>query len=518
MAINSTAVLGQSRNPWYGYLAGLPLATTPRNDRRLAFQWFHRRYVLAFCLGPSVVVLISSFFLPISISTLIAQLALGGSTLFSLWLLSDRPFLNPIQAFVLLFHWWFAMGPAVCALFYWAAGNTFVMESYLPDDPTAVLIVAAGLPLYAVLARFTTSIFARIRWQANCLCPSGWSYKFRTILIMVLTAGVAELVLAIFSFIGIRAYDSTNYLGGQSTASTPLAVVASIVPLVNFALLGLFIYLILPNMRQKTWHFKALALGILVISIGSALTSGYKGLIIQPLFWAIASYITWRQRIPWLAIGAAVVAYLVFVEPFVATTRIAAQKAAIVTNEQREEFFRESLANFSPGNMSWRSLNLESPFRGVYPHAIRIAADSDWLSGPWQGESLRNGMSAVIPRALAPNKADSNMAHYFALELGEADIYSPFHSIAISVPFECVGNYGWLAGIFSFGVIGIVWGGFITFLLTPDRLSTHPLMPYCLTLLLAFEQSVGQFLNAAKLLVFPLAVIGVVWAIFGKDL
>jgi hypothetical protein len=110
------------------------------------------------------------------------------------------------------------------------------------------------------------------------------------------------------------------------------------------------------------------------------------------------------------------------------------------------------------------------------------------------------------------------MAHYFALELGEADIYSPFHSIAISVPFECVGNYGWLAGIFSFGVIGIVWGGFITFLLTPDRLSTHPLMPYCLTLLLAFEQSVGQFLNAAKLLVFPLAVIGVVWAIFGKDL
>lgn len=31
------------------------------------------------------------------------------------------------------------------------------------------------------------------------------------------------------------------------------------------------------------------------------------------------------------------------------------------------------------------------------------------------------------------------------------------NSIAISIPFEFVGNYGWFAGFLSFGLIGVFW-------------------------------------------------------------
>jgi len=43
----------------------------------------------------------------------LGQIALGMSVYLSLLFLADRPLINPIQALVAMFYWWFGVGPAV---------------------------------------------------------------------------------------------------------------------------------------------------------------------------------------------------------------------------------------------------------------------------------------------------------------------------------------------------------------------------------------------------------------------
>jgi hypothetical protein len=479
-------------------------------------RWISTLPVLVFCFGPTLGLILLSFSVPISGLTLLAHVALGLSAFLSLWLLSDRPLLNPIQAFILLFQWWFGVGPAVCGLFYWLAGNNYTMESYLPDDPSGIWIVAAGLLIYAVLARFVTRLMSRSDWRADFLRPSGTFYRFRTIAAFATIAVVVQIVLSIFGHYDIYPFEMTHYLGRQVTTSIWLAMVACIAPVGNFALLALLPHLVVPR-SAGPWQLKVLAAIGFAVSTWYGLSSGSKGLIVQPAMWAVAIYVSWRQRLPGLVLIGASLAFLLFVEPFVAVTRIAAQKASLTSDDQRE-FFKDSLESFSLGDISWREWNMESPFRGIYTHAVRVASRSDLFRGPWGGESLRQDLSTIIPRVLSPNKPDNNLGHYFAQQLGDPGAIYVNQNIAISVPFEFVGDYGCLAGIASFALIGLTWPAFICLVLTPTRLSTHPLMPYLLSVLLIFEQGAGQFINSAKLLIFPFAAVAAVWFVFDRKL
>ncbi len=493
-------------------------ADVPSGAERVALgaRWINKPPVLAFCFGPALGMFLLSFAVPVPMLILLAHIALGLSAFFSLWLLSERPLLNPVQAFVLLFQWWFGVGPVACALFYWLAGNSYTMEAYIADDPSAVWIVAVGLPLYAILARSITGLMSRGSWRADFLCPSGTFYRFRTIAAFAAIAALVQIVLSIFGHYDIYPFETARYLGRQTTASIWLAMVACIAPIGNFALLALLPHLVGPR-SGGSWQLRMLAALGLAVSTWYAFSSGSKGLIVQPAMWAVAIYISWRQRLPWLVLIGASLAFLVFVEPFVAVTRIAAQKASL-TSEDQQEFFRESFAHFSFGDISWREWNVESPFRTIYPHAVRVASQSNLFRGPWNGESLREGLLTIIPRALSPNKPDSNLGHYFAQQLGDPSAIYPNQNIAISVPFEFVGDYGWLAGVASFALIGLTWPAFICFVLTPTRLSTHPLMPYFLSVLLVFEQGAGQFLNSAKVLIFPFAAVAAVSFVFSRKL
>lgn len=482
----------------------------------LGARWINKPPVLAFCFAPAVALALLSSAVPVPVLTLLAHIALGLSAYLSLRLLSDQPLLNPIQAFILLFHWWFGVGPAVCGLFYWLSGNTYVMESYIPEDDAGIWIVVAGLPLYAILARCVTRLMSRSDWRAEFLRPSGTLYRFRTIAAFAVIAAVVLVVLAVFGQYDIHPYETTHYLGRQVTTSIWLAMVACIAQVGNFALLALLPHLVGPR-SAGPWQLKALAALGIAVSTWSALTSGSKGLIVQPAMWAVAIYVSWRQRLPWLTLIGASLVFLVFVEPFVAVTRLAAQKASLTAEDQRE-FFADSLEGFSLGDMGWREWNMQSPFRSIYPHAVRLASQAGLFRGPWDGESLRQDLSTIIPRALSPNKPDSNAGHYFAEQLGDPGAIYATQNIAISMPFQFVGDYGWLAGVASFALIGLTWPAFICFVLTPTRLSTHPLMPYLLSLLLVFEQGAGQFLNSTKALVFPFAAVAAVWFVFDRKL
>lgn len=53
---------------------------------------------------------------------LLGQIVLVLSVYASLWFLADRPLVNLIQAFVVMFYWWFGVGPAVIATWNYLLG------------------------------------------------------------------------------------------------------------------------------------------------------------------------------------------------------------------------------------------------------------------------------------------------------------------------------------------------------------------------------------------------------------
>ena len=99
------------------------------------------------------------------------------------------------------------------------------------------------------------------------------------------------------------------------------------------------------------------------------------------------------------------------------------------------------------------------------------------------------------------------MGNFFAHELGNAAWDNYMQNISITIPFEVVGNFGWFAGILSFAAIGAGWAAFIAWALTVDRMTTHPLTPYMITLGMIMEQSVGQALNSLKIVALILVLL-----------
>jgi hypothetical protein len=456
--------------------------------------------------------------LPLTLSTILGQLVLGISTFASLWLLSDQPLFNPIQGAVFMFHWWYGVGPIVCALFHTMAGNAANAEIYTQDHAGTLWVIALGLPLYAGCARFTTHLFSSMRWQASFLVPKGVLYRPQTIAILAGIAGTLQVVLFTLDRLGYHAYDTVNYLGGHVTNSPLLAVVSEASHVSQFAVVAVLAYLVVPGAAIRSTGFKAIAVAVLGILIASAMTSGSKGAVIFPLFYLGILFLTWRQRIPWLVLIVAGTGYMLVIEPFVAAGRIAAQRASATTISERQDLFAFRLSEMQFELPDWRQVNVDSPFRFIYEQGVAISNRSTLLAGPWGGQSIQDGLSAIVPRVFSPNKADSNMGNYFARQLNVSRGNDYMNNIAITIPFEVVGNYGFLAGIGSFAVIGLFWAAFASFVLTPSRLATHPLAPYVFGLLLALESSVGQFLNTIKMLPIPLAVMLGVWLMMRRRL
>jgi hypothetical protein len=486
-------------------------------SRVLVAKWHLRPYILFFCFGPGLALLLGSIVLPLSASTVLGQIMLGISTFASLWLLSDQPLLNPVQGFVFIFHWWFGVGPAVCAIFHTLAGNAASAEHYTQDHAGTLWVVALGLPLYAAGARITIRLFSFMRWHASFLLPKGLLYRPRTVTILAGIAGTLQVGLLALGRLGYQAYDTVNYLGGHITNSPFLAVISEASRVSEFAVVAVLAYLVVPGAKTRSNAFKAIAFLVLAVVVASALTSGTKVAIILPVFYLGVLFLTWRQRIPWLIVVVGALSYVLVIEPFVASSRIAAQRASATTASERQDLFTFRL---SQGIQlpDWRDMNIDSPFRYIYEECVAISNRSTLFGGPWGGQSIRDGLSAIVPRVFSPDKADSNMGNYFAKQLNVSKANNNLNNIAITIPFEIVGNYGFLAGIGSFAVIGMLWAAFTSFLLTPSRLGTHPLAPYFVGLLIAMESSVGQFLNVVKLLSIPLAVLFVVWLMIRRQL
>jgi hypothetical protein len=454
-------------------------------------------------ITPSVIYAALIPFLGGALQGFIGQVMLGLCVLLSLWLLKRYPLINPIHAVVVLFQWWFGWAPAVCAAYSLCQGDPARSRAYTENGIAPILIVSLGLPLYASAARWVLTNWKGPRLTAAV--PKHGSYKSTFVMRLCLAAIVAWLILQLFAMAGIRAYESINYLGGQKTVTWWLMPLVECEQLAEFAVVASCSLLAVSDERISQ-GVRIAAFAIIVFATALALTSGSKGAIVKPAFYLIVAFVNWKRRVPWTALACLLLSYVILVEPFVDGMRTLSEMAKVTSPEERVKLYAMGLRYV----VIYRSVevhpNIESLFRGIYPYTQEIVKQSSMIAGPWKGESIVNGISAVIPRAILPTKAESNMGNFFAHELSDITEDNPIN-IAITTPFEVVGNFGWLAGVLSFFAIGVVWAAFIAWALTVDRMTTHPLTPYMISLAMIVEQSIGQALNVLKLLALILGFL-----------
>jgi hypothetical protein len=441
----------------------------------------------------------------------------------ALFTLSNSRLLNPVQFVVFLFHWYFAVGPSIHSLYSlvtgtadhsvyaYITGRTLSDSYYLQHGTRALMIVSVGLPLYSFVARRVLSWWPKA-WYLKFLMPAGARYGPRT---LVQWWGVAALAIGtiwLLGLAGVNAFTSINYLGGHVVENPLAALIASVTRIGELATVSAMGYVVLRRSPGAT-HFRILAAVILLCFSLNAMTSGVKGAVVEMSFYVLVSYITWRSKVPILAICCLAGAYLLVIEPVIAAGRLAAESAKVGTSADARQIFLDTLTNYEVSEKSWRDLNIESPFRFIFYCAGEVAESSALLTGPWAGATLKDGVSSILPRFLFPEKANSNMGNDFARSIGIAAPDDHATNASITMPFEIVGNYGWMAGVAAFALLGAVWSAFSAYVLSPARLATHPLSPFVVGMSVHFESSCGQFLGQYKDLVIIVPLLWLMWII-----
>ncbi|WP_223911010.1 hypothetical protein [Geobacter sp. AOG1] len=489
-----------------------------RGVDELAQPWVFRWYIIAFCFAPAFLILFlgriadDANFLVLS-----GQYALAYGTYLALFQLRDKPLLNPIQAVVLLFHWWFAVGPSLAVFFAVKRSDPDMLSRYVASGGEALWVVALGIQVYAFSANRTMHWCRGRINHASFLMPDGLLYRQKTLLAYWLVGGVLALVIAVLARFGIVGNQTISYLGGTVSENWFVSALEAIGAIAIFATVGVMGYLAGPVLPH-TLKFKMIAVGLIIFNTITAFTSGWKGAIVQGFALIFIVMFVWRQKVPYILVAVLALSYLFIIEPFVNNMRYVAEIAKISTTEERAELFKIGLdSGIVMDEMRDHEVNIESPFRGIFLLANGIAEESSLFNGPWDN-TISEGMLSLVPRAIYPDKPDMNMGNFFGRYLGAVDPDDYMTNMGVSIPFEFVGNYGYMAGILSFGLIGIVWTLFCVWLLSADRLATHPLAPLCIIFALGLEASVGQFLAKFRDLPLVFGAAFIVWIALKKRL
>ena len=450
------------------------------------------------------------------------QIVLGLCVYLALFLLANRPLFNPIQAVVALFYWWLGVGPAVIATWNVLMGLPEEALQAEVSGMEALWIVAPGLLVYAVAARLTLQWFAKTGVCARFLLPKGDNYRPRVLIIYFSLPLLSTLALQVLAQLGIRGQEEMNFLGGTKTTIWWVGVIAGVSALAPFATSALMTYVTTP---WKTIPTSARVLiGLTVVqTVVFALFGGWKGpLAALGASYAIA-YLCRQQRPPWLVLAVGVLVLLVFIAPFVSYARHAALMATAGDSGEREEVFSEVLKepeSFLPNTME--AIDPAVFFRGISPLAGELTRRNDFFHGEWHGDTIVWGLEILVPRVLMPDKRDTAIGNFFSqtvgVDIGVSNSEDTLTNIAVAIPFEFVGNYGWCAGILSFGLIGVFWALLCGWLLSPARLSSHPLTPFLVLSALGMEAPLGHFLVQLRGLCIPLLVCLFVYGLLRKKL
>jgi len=402
------------------------------------------------------------------------------------------------------------MGPPVEALFKDLVGLPEEALHAQTSGMEALWIVALGLPIYAVAGRLVLRWAGKRRFGLQFLLPRGRNYQLGTLIILLACGVLSDVSVKGLEFLGISGQEELTYLGGTVTNIWWVGVIAGIGAVSVLARSAILSELVNSG-KESNRATVVLAVVVLVQSITSALTSGWKGAFVFVGLYILVAYVSRTQRIPWAGIVLGLLVYLFIVEPFVATGRQLAETLDIQTTKEKEGVFRELIDQESLIQVgSWKEINIASPFRSIYQLAGEVTRRNTLLQGEWEGLTIGWGLLALVPREFYPDKPPLNVGNFFAQTVGvDLGLVGPedfVTNVGLTIPFEVIGNYGWLAGILSFGLMGAAWSLLSALLLTSDRLSNHPLTPWMIGISVAFESGVGHFLASVRALAIPIMV------------
>jgi hypothetical protein len=474
-------------------------------------------------LALHVVVLITTWVAAgATLDSLVAELVLVGSAYVSLLVLSDRPFLNPVQMVAALFFWWFGVGPIATALADLLQGSSEQAKAAFAAPGGALWLTAFGLPVYALAARWTLRRLEDRQVAVRFLLPAGHMYRPRTLVIAWAVGAAAGLSLAVFEIMGVKGLTATNYLGGLRTDVWYVGIanaVGSLRPIATAAVLFMLAW----RWRECPLWLVLFGGAVTLQTIVVSLTSGFKGDILLVFLYFACGRFSLRQRAPFFALAALTVLFLCVVEPFVTYTRLKAEALGVETPSGRELVFREALRGGALGRLEQlKNLRVWLLFRGIPIEAGEVVRETALTEGVWKGATLRRGLEILIPRSLWPAKGEYVVGNLFARTIGaktgvmQRDDY--VSQIALTVPFEVVINFGWAAGVIAFALLGVGWSALCGFLLSPARLFDHPLTPFFVGLAMRVEQPLGSLLGSLRDLALPLLVLFVLSLILGRRL
>ncbi len=452
----------------------------------------------------------------------VAEVVFYLSAFWSLRILSDRPLLNPVQTVALLFFWWFGVAPTVIGAFNLLAGNLAQALRAQQDGLEALWIVAIGLPLYSIAAKRTLDWLQSRRLYARFLMPAGKVYRPKTLLLYWIAGMLAQSLVRILPAFGVQGIQAINFLGGTRTDIWWVGVINAFGRMAEFATVGI-VYTLATSFRKSPWWLIVLGSVITVQSMITAVTSGSKTAFVYLFFYFVCARIAVTQRLPWRMLLVVILGFLIIVEPFVTSTRVQAQQAGAQTPEARIQVFSQAIQEGALlAGRDWRDIQVAQLFRGIYPLAGEITRQNSWFNGYWQGETIARGLQVIVPRALLPGKPDADIGNFFARTVGvDIGISTPDnydYNISLSIPFEVVGNYGSVAGVGSFALIGLFWALLCGWLLSPERLSSHPLSPYFVSVALIVESPLGNVLAIVRDLFFPIIGLYFAWLLLRKRL
>jgi len=471
--------------------------------------WFHSRWFLLSLGGMVSLATLIGLETGAPATYVLGQIALGLSVYLSLFFLADRPLINPIQAVVGVFYWWFGVGPVVIASWNYLLGMSDVALGAQVSGIEALWIVAPGLLLYAIIARLTLQWFSRTGSHAKFLLPARENYRPKVLIIYLSLTCLSMLVLMVLQHLGIHGQEETSFFGGTKTNIWWVGVIVAVGSIAPFVASALMTALATP-WKTVPFSFRILIVVIVVQTAVFAMFGGWKSPIALLGAYFACAYVSRRQRPPWLILAVGALVFLVFITPFVTYGRNVALVSEAVDSAMRKQIFSEVVKDpraFLPTAV--KAIDPAILFRGIYPLAGELTRRNGFFEGEWHGDTIAWGLEIPVPRVLFPDKHDANIGNYFAqtvgVDIGVIGADDTLTNISITIPFEFVGNYGLCAGILSFGLIGFFWSLLCGWLLSPARLSNHPLTPFmAIYPVMGMERALGHYLATLRELIIPL--------------
>jgi hypothetical protein len=442
---------------------------------------------------------------------ILGQIALALCTFIALSFLADRPLINPIQTFVFACYWWFGVAPAVVSFWYLLCDLSKDALETQANGMEALWIVAPGLLIYGMVAKGAVRWFSGTGIYARFLLPSSANYRQDVLIIYVVLTFCSSMLLSTLSFLGIVGLEETSMFGGTRTLIWWVGVIAAI-DAITPMLSSFFMTAFAAPWKTIPYGIKIMIAITIAQTVFNALFSGWKGPLAMLATYYVFAYMRRMQRPPWMLLLTGALLFVLVITPYVVYGRWMAATASAAGSMERTQAFAALLAGdplvFLPN--STKDVDVRVFFRGISPLAGELTRRNSFLEGEWGGDTIGWGFEVLVPRVLLPEKRDMNIGNFFArtvgADLGVSERFDYLNNIAISIPFEFVGNYGWLGGVLSFGMIAIFWSLLNCWLLTPEHLSDHPLTPFMATFTLLMEAPLGHFLAQVRGLIIPLLI------------